>query len=83
MLPHHLRFYYAIWEVHTNQKVIALTFDDGPDPSETEQILDVLNQYDAKSTFFGIGKRLASYPDVARRIIAEGHELANHTTAWA
>ncbi|WP_081949522.1 polysaccharide deacetylase family protein [Paenibacillus durus] len=68
-----------IWEVHTNQKVIALTFDDGPDPSETEQILDVLHQYDAKCTFFAIGKRLASYPDVARRVIAEGHELANHT----
>ncbi len=68
-----------IWEVHTNQKVIALTFDDGPDPLETEQILDVLNQYDAKCTFFAIGKRLASYPDVARRVIAEGHELANHT----
>lgn len=47
-----------IWEVHTNQKVIALTFDDGPDPSETDQILKVLSQYHAKCTFFAIGKEL-------------------------
>ncbi|KWX74898.1 polysaccharide deacetylase [Paenibacillus riograndensis] len=68
-----------IWEVPTTQKVIALTFDDGPDPSETDQILDVLQQYNAKCTFFAIGKRIATYPDVARRVITEGHELANHT----
>ncbi|MBW4081393.1 polysaccharide deacetylase family protein [Paenibacillus sp. S150] len=68
-----------IWEVHTSQKVIALTFDDGPDPSETGQILDVLHQYNAKCTFFAIGKRIAAYPEVARRVITEGHELANHT----
>lgn len=68
-----------IWEVHTSQKVIALTFDDGPDPSETDQILAVLRQYNAKCTFFAIGKRIAAYPDVARRVITDGHELANHT----
>ncbi|NUU63513.1 polysaccharide deacetylase family protein [Paenibacillus agri] len=68
-----------IWEVHTSQKVIALTFDDGPDPAETELILDLLQQYNAKSTFFAIGKRIAAYPDIARRVVAEGHELANHT----
>lgn len=78
------RYYYEqrgdmIWEVHTNQKVIALTFDDGPDPSETDQILKVLHEYHAKCTFFAIGKRIAAYPDVAKRVIAEGHELANHT----
>jgi len=68
-----------IWEVHTNQKVIALTFDDGPDPSETDQILKVLKEYDAKCTFFAIGKKIAAYPEVAKRVISEGHELANHT----
>lgn len=68
-----------IWEVHTSQKVIALTFDDGPDPAETGQILDVLQQYNAKCTFFAIGKKIAAYPDVAKRVITEGHELANHT----
>ncbi|KAI7261162.1 hypothetical protein KC345_g9871 [Hortaea werneckii] len=78
------RYYYEergdmIWEVHTSQKVIALTFDDGPDPFETEGILEVLHDYHAKCTFFAIGKRIAAYPDVARRVISEGHELANHT----
>lgn len=68
-----------IWEVHTSQKVIALTFDDGPDPTETARILDVLKQYNARCTFFAIGKRLAAYPEIARRIVAEDHELANHT----
>ncbi|UQZ35064.1 polysaccharide deacetylase [Paenibacillus sp. PK3_47] len=68
-----------IWEVHTNQKVIALTFDDGPDPDETGEILDVLQEHNAKCTFFAIGKKIAAYPDVARRVITEGHELANHT----
>lgn len=68
-----------IWEVRTSQKVIALTFDDGPDPLETDNILEVLHQYDAKCTFFAIGKRIAAYPEVARRVIDEGHELANHT----
>lgn len=68
-----------IWEVATDQKVIALTFDDGPDPAETAQILDVLRKYEAKCTFFAIGKRLEAYPDIARRVVREGHELANHT----
>lgn len=78
------RYYYEqrgdmIWEVPTRQKVIALTFDDGPDPEETLPILDVLHEYHAKCTFFAIGKKIAAYPDVAKRVIEEGHELANHT----
>lgn len=69
----------VLWEVHTDQKVIALTFDDGPDPVETEQILNILKQYHAKSTFFAIGERIHAYPEVARKVVEEGHELANHT----
>lgn len=68
-----------VWEVQTSQKVIAFTFDDGPDPAETVQILDVLREYNAKCTFFAIGKKIAAYPEIAKRVIAEGHELANHT----
>lgn len=68
-----------IWEVHTDQKVIALTFDDGPDPIETCAILDLLKRYEARSTFFVIGKRVAQFPDVVQRVINEGHEVANHT----
>ncbi|WP_090720167.1 polysaccharide deacetylase family protein [Paenibacillus typhae] len=68
-----------IWEVPTKQKVIALTFDDGPDPTDTAKILDVLQEYNAKCTFFAIGKKIAAYPEIASRVISEGHELANHT----
>ncbi|MDX6738868.1 polysaccharide deacetylase family protein [Actinocorallia sp. A-T 12471] len=60
-------------------KTIALTFDDGPDPEWTPQILDVLAQYDAKASFFMIGGHVSEHPDLARRVLAEGHEIGNHT----
>ena len=60
-------------------KKLALTFDDGPDPVYTEQILDILAEYSVKATFFMIGKSIEKYPDIARRVVAEGHEAANHT----
>lgn len=68
-----------IWEVKTKQKLIALTFDDGPDPKQTTEILHLLKQYGVKSTFFVIGKRVARYPELVRAMVAEGHEIANHT----
>ncbi|GGD75473.1 polysaccharide deacetylase family protein [Paenibacillus nasutitermitis] len=82
------RFYYEkkgemIWEVQTKQKVMALTFDDGPDPVQTLEILDLLKQYDAKCTFFVVGKRVKQYPDIMKRVSAEGHEIANHTYSHA
>ncbi|MDB5085112.1 MAG: chitooligosaccharide deacetylase [Bacilli bacterium] len=69
----------VLWEVPTQEKVIALTFDDGPDPVYTPQILDLLRKYHAKATFFAIGSNIEKYPGVARREVFEGHELANHT----
>ena len=82
--PFNSREYYEardeiIWEVPTKEKVIALTFDDGPDPSETPAILDLLSQYEAKATFFVIGKRVKQYPQLVMREMMEGHEIANHT----
>lgn len=68
-----------VWEINTDEKVIALTFDDGPNAAQTPQILDLLKQYDAKATFFVVGKRMEKYPDLVRREANEGHELANHT----
>jgi len=78
------RFYYekrgeVVWEVPTDEKVIALTFDDGPDPEDTPQILELLKQYEAKATFFIVGKKAEAYPELVTREGAEGHELANHT----
>ncbi len=61
------------------EKVIALTFDDGPHPEFTPQILDLLKEYEAKATFFILGKQAALYPDLVKRELEEGHELGNHT----
>jgi peptidoglycan-N-acetylglucosamine deacetylase len=58
---------------------IALTFDDGPSPGVTDLILDELARRQVKATFFMIGQNVAANPDLARRVLAEGHEVANHT----
>jgi|GEM_PF-4837157 len=58
---------------------VYLTFDDGPDPIYTNQILDVLARYNARATFFVLGSAVERYPDVVQRIVAEGHAIGNHT----
>jgi peptidoglycan/xylan/chitin deacetylase (PgdA/CDA1 family) len=62
---------------------IALTFDDGPTPGVTEFILDALKQRQLRATFFMIGNRIAAAPELARRVLAEGHEVGNHTFTHA
>lgn len=57
----------------------ALTFDDGPDGAVTPRILDVLKSHNVRATFFCIGQRAIENPDVAKRIVSEGHEIGNHT----
>jgi peptidoglycan-N-acetylglucosamine deacetylase len=69
----------AIWEVPTEEKVIALTFDDGPSPTFTPKILDLLKSYDVKATFFSVGYRMEKQPEIVKRQVEEGHEIANHT----
>ena len=58
---------------------VALTFDDGPTPGVTDLILDELKRRDLKATFFMIGQRIAAAPDLARRVLDEGHDIGNHT----
>jgi peptidoglycan/xylan/chitin deacetylase (PgdA/CDA1 family) len=58
---------------------IAFTFDDGPTPGVTDLLLDELKRHNAKATFFMIGQRILAEPELARRVLAEGHEIANHT----
>jgi len=58
---------------------VALTFDDGPDPDVTPDVLDALAKHGARATFFTIGRALEAHPDLARRLVAEGHELGNHS----
>ncbi len=65
--------------VKTDSMKIALTFDDGPHPRLTEQILDTLDQYSVKATFFMVGINVRNYPDAAREVINRGHEIGNHT----
>ncbi|MBC3986490.1 polysaccharide deacetylase family protein [Streptomyces sp. AC536] len=58
---------------------VALTFDDGPDPVYTRQVLEILARYDARATFFCVGHHVAALPDEVRRIAAAGHEVGNHS----
>ncbi|MGC1210432.1 MAG: bifunctional polysaccharide deacetylase/glycosyltransferase family 2 protein [Micromonospora sp.] len=64
-------------------RTIALTFDDGPDPRWTPQVLDVLRRYHAHATFFVVGARVDEHPELVRRILAEGHEIGSHTFTHA
>ena len=64
---------------NTNQRIVALTFDDGPSPPNTERLLEVLAKHDVKATFFMIGNRIERHPETARRVIAEGYQVGNHS----
>ena len=70
------KVYYRATE---HDKVVALTFDDGPNEPYTSEILDVLDSYNIKGTFFVVGKNVELYPETAKRMIAEGHVLGNHS----
>lgn len=82
-----LFFSHSVWaetgdpirHVNTTEKVVALTFDDGPDQPYTQQILDVLNKNGVKGTFFVLGGNAKAYPDLIKEMISQGHELGNHT----
>ncbi|OEC03730.1 oligosaccharide deacetylase [Lysinibacillus sphaericus] len=69
----------VVWDINTKDKIVALTFDDGPHPKYTAKILDTLAKYEAKATFFIIGQNAEKYPELVSRTYKEGHELANHT----
>lgn len=69
----------VFWDLPTKEKIVALTFDDGPHQTYTPQILDVLAKYHAKATFFVIGEHAEQYPYLIKRQVDEGHEVANHT----
>jgi peptidoglycan-N-acetylglucosamine deacetylase len=67
------------WHIDTQVREIFLTFDDGPTPYVTEWVLDVLAQFDAKATFFEIGRNILKYPKVALEVLNRGHIIGNHT----
>lgn len=65
--------------VHAGPGTMALTFDDGPSPLYTGRVLALLRQYGVTATFFMIGSNIQKYPDVLRQVLAEGHQVGNHT----
>jgi peptidoglycan/xylan/chitin deacetylase (PgdA/CDA1 family) len=66
------------YRVRTSHPLVALSFDDGPHPIFTPQVLDILQQHNAQATFFLIGERALRHPDLVARIKAAGHEVGNH-----
>src|SRR6516164_9418000 len=66
-------------QAHVDQPFIAMTFDDGPSAENTPRLLEMLKQRNIKATFFLIGQNAASNPEIVRRILAEGHEIGNHS----
>ena len=63
----------------TEEKLVALTFDDGPHKFRTPEILDILRENDVKATFFVVGAMVHEYPDIVLRTLSDGHEIGNHT----
>ncbi len=68
-----------VWHINTKEKAIYLTFDDGPHPVATTFVLDELKKYNAKASFFCIGKNVAEHENIYKRILDEGHSTGNHT----
>jgi peptidoglycan/xylan/chitin deacetylase (PgdA/CDA1 family) len=68
-----------LWKVQTEEKILYLTFDDGPVPGVTDEILKILSHYQAHATFFCVGENVEKYPNLFHSIRAEGHSVGNHT----
>jgi len=69
----------VVWDCSGNGKTLYLTFDDGPTPDVTDEVLGVLKTYQAKATFFCLGRNAERHPDILARIIKAGHTVGNHT----
>ena len=88
-IPSWIKWVYPsfVWQMPGDEKALYLTFDDGPHPTITPIVLDLLFKYNAKATFFCIGDRVKRYPEIMQRIIQEGHAIGNHTqhhvNGWA
>ena len=65
--------------LNTEQRLVSLTFDDGPYPPFTDRLLDVLAKHNVKATFFMIGNRIEKYPETVHRVMDEGHQIGNHS----
>ena len=66
-------------KVNTQELVVALTYDDGPNPIYTNQLINLLNRLETKATFFVIGQNIETYPETVKKVIDSGHEVGNHS----
>ncbi len=74
-----LFFYGAVWRINKKERSIYLTFDDGPTPEITPAVLDILDKYAVKATFFCIGNNVEKHPEIYEEILRRGHQVGNHT----
>jgi peptidoglycan-N-acetylglucosamine deacetylase len=72
-------FKHLVWHFNRSEKVIYLTFDDGPTPGITDQVLDLLDEYNAKASFFCLGRNVERHSEVYNEILKRGHTVGNHT----
>lgn len=70
---------FAYWRMDTTERAVYLTFDDGPIPDVTPWVLDVLERYAVRATFFMVGDNVHKYPDIYEMVRAHGHRIGNHT----
>lgn len=79
--PNWLKLFFPslVWNIPKADKTIFLTFDDGPEPTVTPWVLSVLNEYNAKATFFCIGDNVRKHPETYEQILNNGHAVGNHT----
>jgi peptidoglycan/xylan/chitin deacetylase (PgdA/CDA1 family) len=69
----------AVWRFDETERIVYLTFDDGPIPEVTPWVLDLLRKEKIKATFFCVGENVVSYPDIYQQILKDGHSVGNHT----
>ncbi|RLD87494.1 MAG: polysaccharide deacetylase family protein, partial [Bacteroidetes bacterium] len=80
-VPQWLRmFYHSVeWQVKDSPNSVFITFDDGPHPVITPKVLDILDKYNAKATFFCVGDNVQKYPETYQQILSCGHRTGNHS----
>jgi len=75
----HVLFPDFTWKIPTKMKKLFLTFDDGPHPVITSKVLNILDEYNAKATFFCVGENVKEHPEIYKEILLNGHQTGNHT----
>ena len=72
-------FINPVYKINTDEKVVALTFDDGPSETRTPALLDLLDKYNVEATFFMLGNNIKNHPDIAKAVYDQGHLIGNHS----